>query len=106
MHSTSLVVASFATFVAVAMACTVEGTTTLREAGEAAGLYMGSQFKFEEVQVPGVYRSTHSTQYGLSTVGNACKWAATHPSRGEFTLDKCNASKEYALGQGQAVSFL
>ena len=83
--------------------------TTLREAGAAAGLYVGSQFKYAAIfnaSLPAgavnLYREVHRMQYGLSTVGNDCKWQATHPEEGTFTLDQCNASLGYARGTAQA----
>jgi endo-1,4-beta-xylanase len=75
--------------------------TTLREAGDAAGVHMGSQFKHDMILQDSVYKATHSAQYGLSTVGNACKWQATHPQQGTYSLTKCEESYAYAITANQ-----
>jgi endo-1,4-beta-xylanase len=78
--------------------------TTLREAAQQWGVLMGSQFKHDLVigddAVP-EYISVHSEQYEVSTVGNDCKWAATHPYQYHFTLDKCLDSFAYAQSATQ-----
>ena len=74
---------------------------TLRAAGARHNLYMGSQFKGAAVKDDAQYHAKHSTEYSLSTVGNECKWAATHPQMDEFTLEKCNDAYAYARGAGQ-----
>eukprot|EP00937_MAST-01D_sp_MAST-1D-sp2_P004922 g4922.t1 len=96
--------------ISLSSSVSVSGTdVTLREAGALAGIYMGSQFKYDSIFnssiAPGAtneYRDVHSKQYGLSTVGNDCKWAAMHPARDTYTLEKCQQSIGYALGAGQA----
>ena len=87
---------------------------TLRDAGAKArpgGLLMGSQFKgclVDEGQTcpPSVpadpeYGKVHTAQYSLSTVGNECKWSATHPQQEEYTLGECVGSFAYARGAKQ-----
>jgi len=49
----------------------------------------------------GRYRDLHAAQYGLSTVGNDCKWAATHPQEDTYTLDACIYSLQYAVNNTQ-----
>ena len=79
---------------------------TLREAAARIKplVFVGSQFKGYAVQpgFDGRYRSTHAHQYSLSTVGNDCKWTATHPSARALNLTACVAAKRYADSVGQA----
>jgi len=77
--------------------------TSLREAGIEAGIYMGSQFKLSAIQniSDPEYRTKHESQYSLSTVGNMCKWQATHPQQGLFDLSRCIASFNYSLTANQ-----
>lgn len=79
------------------------GAKTLKEAGATRGVYVGSQFKYEEITNTSdpTYKTLHAQQFSLSTVGNQCKWAATHPKRDEFTLDNCVKSLQYASSSDQ-----
>jgi GH35 family endo-1,4-beta-xylanase len=66
-------------------------------------LFIGSQFKgaaIADASMP-LYRQTHSQQYSLSTVGNDCKWGATHGSETGINLTACAAAKRYADAVGQ-----
>jgi len=47
------------------------------------------------------YTKVHGREFSLSTAGNACKWAATHPSRDEYSLSKCVSSFQYAQSKSQ-----
>ena len=82
--------------------------TTLRAAGAALGLYMGSQFKHDNVMntstsYSAIYKQTHTKEYGLSTVGNDCKWQSTHRQSADvYTLDECIESFQYSQDAGQA----
>ena len=80
-----------------------EPTLSLRAAGSQAGIFMGSQFKLSEIQntTDPKYRSTHESQYALSTVGNVCKWESTHPKQDTFDLSKCIAAFNYSLSANQ-----
>jgi len=75
---------------------------TLREAASRHSLYMGSEFDGALVGAKGTshidvqYRNMHAHEYSLSTVGNMCKWAATHPEQHLFTLQDCNSAYAYA----------
>merc|ERR1712070_610032 len=65
----------------------------------------GSEFDYDSIfnssSAENKYRSVHSEQFGLSTVGNQCKWGSTHRKRGAYTLDKCVDSFKYAIEAGQ-----
>jgi len=80
---------------------------TLREAASRHSLYMGSEFDGALVGAKGTshidvqYRNMHAHEYSLSTVGNMCKWAATHPEQHLFTLQDCNSAYAYARQSGQ-----
>ena len=67
-------------------------------------VYMGSQFKGAQIADTTMprYRATHSAQFDLSTVGNECKWGATHKSAAGLNLTECAAAKRYADSVGQA----
>eukprot|EP00927_Polykrikos_kofoidii_P021827 TRINITY_DN20557_c1_g3_i1.p1 TRINITY_DN20557_c1_g3~~TRINITY_DN20557_c1_g3_i1.p1 ORF type:complete len:504 (-),score=61.99 TRINITY_DN20557_c1_g3_i1:47-1558(-) len=81
--------------------------TTLRAAGEAAGILIGSQFKYDSIfnsstpLADNMYRTVHSEQFALSTVGNQCKWGSTHRVQGTYSLDKCIDSFKYAINAEQ-----
>ena len=81
----------------------VVNADTLRSAGQQAGIFMGSQFKLQAIQNTSdpKYRSTHESQYALSTAGNACKWESTHPHQGTFDLSRCMAAYNYSLSANQ-----
>ena len=75
---------------------------SLRIAGSRCGLYIGSQFTAKTIASDVTYRSVHTEQFALSTVGNACKWQATEASRGVFSLETCCDAFAYARGAKQA----
>jgi endo-1,4-beta-xylanase len=78
---------------------------TLRSAAARISppLLIGSQFKGAQIADPEIplYRRTHSAQYSLSTVGNDCKWQATHGSASGVNISACVAAKKYADSVGQ-----
>ena len=76
---------------------------TLRGAGARHNIYVGSQFKLSSIEnrTFAGYRAIHSKQFSLSTVGNQCKWTATHPHQEEYNLTNCIKSFNYAHGAGQ-----
>ena len=77
---------------------------TLRAAAaRIPGFFIGSQFKGAQISDSSMprYRRTHSEQYSLSTVGNGCKWQATHRSSIGLNLTSCVAAKRYADSVGQ-----
>ena len=92
----------------VVLTLVVAGTSTqsltLREAGLKKGMYIGSQFRYDVVfqsDVDTNYTKVHGNQFSLSTVGNQCKWAATHQSRNSYNLTRCIQSFEYAKQKHQ-----
>ena len=74
---------------------------TLRAAGMRHNLFMGSQFKGATIDSDATYRTKHSREYSLSTVGNQCKWVATQPLQGKFTLKTCIQAYTYARSVDQ-----
>ena len=77
--------------------------TTLREAGLTNfGVHMGSQFKLDAIfptKPLNKYTSIHSREYGISVVGNSCKWQAVHgKGKNDFDLTSCVESLNYAGG--------
>ena len=77
--------------------------STLRAAGYRRNIFVGSQFAWPEINNASFpeYKSKHAEQYALSTVGNQCKWASTHPERSTFTLQNCIDALKYAHGANQ-----
>ena len=75
---------------------------SLRAAGARRGLFVGSQFKADVITSDKTYRSVHTEQFALSTVGNACKWPATEKTRGVLSLETCSDAFAYARGAKQA----
>jgi endo-1,4-beta-xylanase len=76
---------------------------SLRAAAASRGLFFGSQFKLAGIDNSSEprYRETHAAQFSLSTVGNQCKWAATHPEQSLYNLSNCNAGFSYARSAEQ-----
>jgi endo-1,4-beta-xylanase len=78
-----------------------DSNETLRAAGLRHNIFMGSQFKLDSITSDAAYKTEHAQQYGLSTVGNQCKWSATHKKQDVYTLENCVASFKYAQSANQ-----
>jgi endo-1,4-beta-xylanase len=87
---------------AVILSSAAASNETLRDAGMHHNIYVGSQFKLAGIQSDHPYKTEHTQQYGISTVGNECKWQATHPQKDTYTLDNCVAAFKYAQSAKQA----
>jgi len=72
--------------------------TTLKEAGFARGIFMGSQHKTDLLANSSdpTYARMLWEQYSITTAGNACKWGKIQRTRGVFVYDDCETSLQAA----------
>jgi len=76
--------------------------STLREGGEALGLYMGTAVNYWHLtETP--YYTTETTQYNLITAESCCKVKTTEPQQNHFEYTQCDKVIESARGAGQTV---
>ena len=62
--------------------------TTLRQAGESAGVMMGAAFNLKYTGESD-YADTFKREYSIGTAENACKWGATHSEKSSYNVDDC-----------------
>mmetsp|Transcript_15992 Transcript_15992/g.24100 ORF Transcript_15992/g.24100 Transcript_15992/m.24100 type:complete len:407 (+) Transcript_15992:42-1262(+) len=81
--------------------------TTLREAGEAIGLPIGTCVGVNYYDQPQnttdqeLYRELIHDQASLIVAENSCKWPATEPSDGVFDFTKCDIVRDIATKSNQ-----
>lgn len=85
-----------------------DAAQSLRDAAAARGLYVGTAVNLgclNNVSEP-LYRSVAAATYSLTTAENECKWTATEPQSGAFTLEDCEALGAWTTGaQGMNGTF-
>eukprot|EP01012_Entosiphon_sulcatum_P044004 TRINITY_DN58497_c0_g1_i1.p1 TRINITY_DN58497_c0_g1~~TRINITY_DN58497_c0_g1_i1.p1 ORF type:complete len:364 (-),score=47.48 TRINITY_DN58497_c0_g1_i1:26-1117(-) len=76
--------------------------TTLRQAA-GSRLFMGAEANHGTLYNSSepIYKSVHTAQYSMITPENCCKWGATQPQQGQFTLDACTQTLQYAISANQ-----
>ena len=78
----------------------VKTATTLREAGLAKGVLMGSEFNLNHKD-DATYEDIFGAEYAIGTAENACKWGAIRPSQDEYNLQPCIDHFKFALENTQ-----
>ena len=74
--------------------------TTLKEAGAANGVLMGSQFNLGHwSEEP--YKQIFGQEYAIGTAENACKWGAMRHTRDSFDLGSCVDHLKQAMANKQ-----
>ena len=74
--------------------------STLKEAGAAHGILMGSEFSLNWFD-DDTYAEIFKQEYAIGTAENACKWGATHQSQDSYYLDPCVNHLKRAKANGQ-----
>ena len=76
-----------------------ESGTTLRDAGAVRDVLMGAAFNRNYISDLD-YLNTFSTEYGVGTAENACKWGAIRHSQDKYDLDDCVEHFKLAIANG------
>ncbi len=64
---------------------------TLRQAAEAAGIWVGAALNAGHLASDPEYVSVGNAQYSLATAENSCKFEFTEPSNGTFSFTDCDS---------------
>eukprot|EP01060_Flectonema_neradi_P012284 TRINITY_DN19155_c0_g1_i1.p1 TRINITY_DN19155_c0_g1~~TRINITY_DN19155_c0_g1_i1.p1 ORF type:complete len:357 (+),score=84.26 TRINITY_DN19155_c0_g1_i1:64-1071(+) len=68
----------------------LSAATTLRDAGERTGRFIGTAVNYYHEQQDVQYPTVVEREYNLYTAENSCKFSETEPQQGVFTFDRCD----------------